>query len=147
MQTPLSWIDFIEVWIAFCRSAAWQLDNRPSSDSITDAFHNIYLVPMLPSWSVSLAQESPTLCPRATRCPRKCFHFRFSRRRAWRWLSSGFSRRVVLVEVYRRFRGAYCVHHHGSKQLRERKFGQYLRLAVSYIWGRVKIFEHVYVMY
>jgi hypothetical protein len=35
--------------------------------------------------------------------------FRFSRQRIWRWLSS---RTCSIVEINRRFKGAYCLHHH-----------------------------------
>jgi hypothetical protein len=35
--------------------------------------------------------------------------FRFSRQRIWRWLSS---RTCGIVEINRRFKGAYCLHHH-----------------------------------
>jgi hypothetical protein len=40
--------------------------------------------------------------------------FRFSRRRAWRWQPSGFAAPCSLVEVFRRFRDAFCLHHQGD---------------------------------
>jgi hypothetical protein len=42
------------------------------------------------------------------------FNFRFSRRRVWRWMSSGFFTPRSLVDVSRRYRGACCLQHQGA---------------------------------
>jgi hypothetical protein len=57
-----------------------------------------------------------------------------SRRISWSWLSSGMARRVVLVEDYRRFRDAYCLHQQSDEYASQRPLNP-LRTFKNSVWN------------